>query len=167
MKNNCIDKSKPTRWLAGAFVLCGAVLTISPLFGQTPSPTPQWPSIADRPKVKAGFTRTLTRSAKDQDFRNRLLDFTNQESVKQAVQEELNKVPGAENMVIPPEVVIIFYVPQERAVTAEREMSEAAKAFLAKGENRNYHVFYLPDYNPSDATEHKYDIHLKCCYRPW
>src|SRR5229473_4272629 len=115
MKNTCIDKAKPIRWLVGAFILYAA--SILPLFGQTPSPTPQWPSIADRPKVKAGFTRTLTRSAKDQDFRKRLLDFTNQESVKQAVQEELNKVPGAENMVIPPEVVIIFYVPQKRAVT--------------------------------------------------
>ena len=122
--------------------------------------------MADRPKVKAGFTRTLTRSATDQEFRNRLLDLTNQTSVKRAVQDELNKVPGAENMVIPPEVVIIFYVPQ-KSVTGELEMSEDVKGFLAKDENRNYHVFYLPDYNPSDTTERKYDTHLKCCYRPW
>jgi hypothetical protein len=55
----------------------------------------------DRPKVKQGFTKALTRSAKDQEFRDRLLDFANQEKVKGAVQEELNKAPGAENMVIP------------------------------------------------------------------
>jgi hypothetical protein len=123
--------------------------------------------MADRPKVKQGFTNALTRSAKDKAFRDDLLKFADQDTVKRRVQEELNKVSGGENMVIPPEVVIVFYVPQERAVTGQRKMSEDVKGFLAEDENRNYHVFYLPDYNPSDTTEHKYQNYLRCCYRPW
>lgn len=135
----------------GLILGAAAVLTISGLWAQSSKQPDQWPSLADRPKVVQGFTRALTRSAKDKAFRDDLLKFTDQKTVRNRIQEELNKVPGAEKMVIPPEIVLIFYVPQKED----------------GAENRNYHIFYLPAFNPEDKSEHPYDVHLKCCYFPW
>jgi hypothetical protein len=168
MNNNCIDKPKSTRWLACAFILCGAVLTISPFFGQTPSPAPQWPSTQDRPKVKVGFTRALNRAAREKDYRKALLDFTKPDLVRAKVQEELRKVPGCENTTIPTEIMLVFYEPQPSGVhLAPSPMPKEMKDFLEQWENRNVHVFYLPDFNVNDTTDHPYDVHIMCCYRPW
>jgi hypothetical protein len=140
-----------------AFVVCALALIVSALPGQSAdksqsSNKSQWPTTEERENVKLGFTKALTRSATDQEFRGRLLDFANQQKVKAAIQEEFKKVPGLESMRIPDDIVLIFYVPQKG---------------LGKTENRNLHVFHLPDYDPNDTAEHKYDLHIKCCYNPW
>jgi hypothetical protein len=155
--------------MPGALIVSAVVLTVSALLAQSEDPQ-QWPLLKDRPKVKQAFTNTLNRSARDADFRKALTDFTKPDLVRGKVQEELNKVPGLEKEVIPSEIVIIFYEPQKagtQGVTTARAMPNAVKDFLEAYENRNYHVFYLPDFNPNDTANHEYDVHIKCCYRPW
>src|SRR5437660_7913595 len=134
MNKLSINKIRLARGTAGALILCAAVLTVSALIAQSPTPTPtplQWPSLKDRPIAKSGFTNALTRSARDKDFRDRLLQFTKPDVVRAAVQEELNKVPGAKEMdtpVIPAEIIIIFYEPQKKGLTTESQMPEPVKA---------------------------------------
>lgn len=161
-------KTKSTRWLVSACVLCATIISFSALVGQTPSPAPQWPSMQDRAKVKMGFTRALNRSAREKTYRDALLDFTKPDVVRVKVQEELRKVPGCKNMTIPTEIVLMFYEPQPSAAhLALSPMPTEVKDFMEKWENRNVHVFYLPDYNVNDTTDHPYDLHIRCCYRPW
>jgi hypothetical protein len=168
MNTNSINKAKSTRWLANVCILCAALVGSSGLVGQTPSPAPQWPSMQDRPKVKMGFTRALNRSAREKKYRDALLDFTKPEVVRAKVQEELRKVPGCENMTIPTEIILMFYEPQPSTVhVTASPMPTEVKDFMEKWENRNVHVFYLPDFNVGDTTDHPYDLHLRCCYRPW
>lgn len=168
MNNNCINKAKSIHWLTSACLVCAALFGGSSLFGQTPSPTPQWPSQADRPKVKMGFTRALNRSAREKAYRDALLDFTKPDVVRAKVQEELRKVSGCENMTIPKEITLIFYEPQQSpADRTPTPMPKEMMDFLEKWENRNVHVFWLPDFNVSDMADHPYDLHIRCCYRPW
>jgi hypothetical protein len=166
-----INKTRLAHRTAGTLIVCAAVLTVSALLAQSPTPTPppQWPSLEKRPKVKQGFTNVLNRSAKDADFRKLLMDFTKPDLVRGKVQEELNKVSGMENEVIPREIIIIFYEPQKKGLTTESQIPKAVKDFLdePERENRNYHVFYLPDYNLNDTAQHTYDVHIMCCYLPW
>ena len=167
-----IDRRRPARGAIGTVIVCAIALVALPLFAQ-PSPSPaatQWPTVAERPKVKDGFTKAITRSATDKQFREDLVKFTDQATVKRRVEEELHKVAGAETMVIPAEIVIIFYIPQvTTASLRDREIPKAVKKFLAQDQvqNRNYHVFYLPTYDPQDTATHTYDTHIMCCYNPW
>lgn len=115
--------------------------------------------------VKDGFTRVLTLSATNKGLRDTLMEFTNQKNVRDAVQKEIRHIPGLEQEIIPDEIVMIFYNPQ--TVDGNKQMPPAVTAFLEENENRNYHVFALPLYDPKDTATHKYDNHIKCCYRPW
>ena len=116
-----------------------------------------------------GFTKALTRSARDKAYRDALLDFTKRDVVRTTVEEELRKIPDcADCKKIPAEIVLIFYEPQPSPTRlTPTEMPKEMKDFLEKWENRNVHVFYLPDFNVNDLTNHPYDLHIRCCYRPW
>jgi hypothetical protein len=158
--------------IAAGLLLCGVTLVVSAIRAESKKPVAsqaeQWPAEADRPKVKEGFTRALNRSARDKGYRSSLLNFTKQDVVRSKVQEELRQVPGCENMTIPSEITLIFYEPQKGSVrVAEAPMPKEVKDFLEKWENRNLHVFYLPDLDVNDKTDHPYDVHIMCCYRPW
>jgi hypothetical protein len=158
--------------IGAALLLCGVVLAVSAIRAESKksaaSEDQQWPSVADRPNVKKGFTRALNRSARDQQYRDALLDFTKQDTVRDKVQDALRQVPGCENMTIPNEITLIFYVPQKGAsLHVGNAMPKEMKAQLEKWENRNLHVFYLPDFNPNDTADHPYDVHIMCCYKPW
>jgi hypothetical protein len=154
------------RGTAVALIACAIVCTISALFAEPSEKGGQWPTMADRDKVKAGFTKALTRSAKDKKFRDDLLKFADQKTVKSRVEEELHKVEGAETMAIPDEIVLIFYE-QQGSGSGNNEPTKEMKTFMGIGENRNYHAFYLPVFDPNDQTTHPYGVHIKCCYFPW
>jgi hypothetical protein len=83
------------------------------------------------------FTAALTRSAYDQDFRDRLT--ASPESAKQAVAEE-------GQIAIPSGVVIIFH---------EDNVSET------------YHIFDLPEFDGNSERTHTYATHYQCCYPAW
>jgi hypothetical protein len=85
----------------------------------------------------AAFNMTLTRSAYDRVFRDRLT--ASSDSAKQAVSEE-------GQIAVPNEVVILFHEDKQ---------------------NENYHVFDLPPFDGNASATHAYKQHLECCYPEW
>jgi len=83
------------------------------------------------------FTMSLTRSAYDRTFRNRLI--ASPESAKQAVADE-------GQISVPDEVVILFHEDKF---------------------NENYHVFDLPQFDENARKNHAYRQYIECCYTPW
>jgi hypothetical protein len=174
MNKLSITNNKIARAAAMVLTICAGLLIVSALGAESSNKSPapdstkkQWPEKKEyRSIVKQGFTNTLNRSAKEEKFRARLLDFTKQQDVKDAIQEEFKTVAGAEKVLpIPSEIVIIFYEVQNQNKKVKVKPL-IAKAFTEGGdENRNYHVFYLPE--PGDMTNHLYDDHIRCCYNPW
>jgi hypothetical protein len=85
----------------------------------------------------AAFTASLTRSAHDKVFRNRLTASPG--SAKQAVSEE-------GQIAVPNQVVILFHEDKY---------------------NENYHIFDLPQFDGNARATHEYRQHFECCYQVW
>lgn len=83
------------------------------------------------------FTASLTRSAYDKVFRDRLT--ASLDSAKQAVSEE-------GQIAVPDEVVILFHENKS---------------------NENYHIFNLPRFDENARTRHEYRQYFECCYPVW
>lgn len=161
-------KTGLARGTASALIVLAAALTVSAVMAQSPSkqqqkgnPKAQWPEEKDKDKVIKAFTDVLTQSAADGQtaFREQITKSTG--AAKNAVQEKLDKDNGTGSIVIPSQVFVMFYEPENPSApqaTGEKGLAPSNQ------DNQHYHVFYLPQ---ADGKEHLYKDHLVCCYPVW
>jgi hypothetical protein len=154
---------------SSALVLLAAVLAISALTAQSPSPTPpckkrgeckDWPTTDEQPKFEAAFDKALIDSRTNKDLRCNLLKSP--ASAKSAVEAILARLYPHQNIKFPPKVEIRFYEP-EQPVSPTMNLTSAPNY-------PNDHclgVFYLPEEGTAAATTPSFRENLMCCYKPW
>ena len=141
-------------------------LAVAGIMAQSPSKQqqatdPRWPEKNDMLKVIAAFSAVLTQSAaaEQKDYRKQITKST--EAAKNAVQENLDKLYVKGSIVIPSEVFIMFYEPENPNGPPS---TRGEKLTRSNTDSQYYHVFYLP---PADGKKHEYKDHLMCCYPVW
>jgi hypothetical protein len=157
------------RAASSALVMLAAVLAISALTAQSPSPTPckkrgeskDWPTNDEQPKFEAAFDKALIDSKTNKGLRCKLLKSP--ASAKTAVEKILDGLyPGQKKVRFPEKVEIRFYEPEE-PVSLTMNLTSAPNY-------PNDHclaVFYLPEEGTAAAKEPSFRDNLMCCYKPW